>query len=70
MVTTIEHPIDANPVESKVKSSAETLTQLPISVPTTGLVFNMAMSSPVYSLRPVLFTGSADCPISSVRLVL
>ena len=70
MVTTIEKPVDQNPVESKVRTSAEMLTEVPISVPTTGLVFNMAMVFPVYTLRPVLFAGTTDCPIASVQLVL
>lgn len=65
MVTTIEKP-----VERKVRTSAEMLTQVSGSIPTTGRVFDIAMHSPVYTLRPVLFTGAAGCSATSTRLVL
>ncbi|MFQ6029441.1 MAG: hypothetical protein ACE5Q6_18345 [Dehalococcoidia bacterium] len=39
------------------RTSAEMLTEVSGSIPTTGLVLLMALSSPVYSHRPVLFIG-------------
>ena len=65
MVTTIEKS-----VERKVRTSAEMLTQVSGSVPTTGRVFDIAMHSPVYTLRPVLFTGAAGCSVASTQLPL
>ena len=53
MVTTIEKP-----VERKVRTAAEMLTQVPVSIPTTGLVYNIAIHCPVHTLRPVLFAGA------------
>ena len=63
MVTTIEKP-----VERKVRTSAEMLTQVPVSIPTTGLVFDLAMHFPVYTLRPVLFAKRAVCPVATTHL--
>ena len=52
------------------RTTGEMLTQVPGSIPTKGLVLNIAMHSPVYSLRPVIFAGGAGCPVSITHLVL
>lgn len=63
MVTTIEKP-----VERKVRTSAEMLTQVPVSIPTTGLVYNIAIHCPVHTLRPVLFAGAKGPEAVSLQL--
>ena len=39
------------------RTSAELLAAVSGSIPTTGLALQMALRSPVFSRRPVLFTG-------------
>jgi hypothetical protein len=61
--------VEREKAESGSRNTAEMLAQVPLAIPTSGLVFQMARCTAVYTWRPVLFLAATPHPLGERGLV-